>query len=335
MLVREVLENEREQFDNLATHPLQSWAWGNFRQKTGRKVIRLGAFEDKKLKAGYQLTVHPLPKTPYSILYFPKGPKPDKLMIKALKDLGQREKAIMVKMEPNVKNDPKVAEFLLKNDCQVGKPLFTKYTFQLNLEKNLDEIMAKMKPKTRYNIRLSNKHEVKIVEDNSDQAFDIYLKLLGETTRRQKFYAHTSDYHKQMWQSMKPTGMAHLFLAKYQQDILGAYIFFVFNNVLYYPYGASSRDQRRVMPLYALFWQAIQFGQQQKCHTFDMWGSLGPNSDQNDPWFGFHHFKEGFSGNLIEFLGTYDLVINPWLYQLYNLADKVRWKILRVKGQNF
>ncbi len=126
MLVREVLENEREQFDNLATHPLQSWAWGNFRQKTGRKVIRLGAFEGKKLKAGYQLTVHPLPKTPYSILYFPKGPKPDKLMIKALKDLGQREKAIMVKMEPNVKNDPKVAEFLLKNDCQVGKPLFTK-----------------------------------------------------------------------------------------------------------------------------------------------------------------------------------------------------------------
>jgi len=335
MLVREVQESEKEQFDNLATHPLQSWAWGDFRKKTGHKVIRLGVFEGKKLKAGWQLTVHPLPKTPYSILYFPKGPKPDQIMIKALKDLGQKEKAIMVKMEPNVKDDPKTAAFLLKNDCQVGKPLFTKYTFQLNLQKDLDQIMADMKPKTRYNIRLSNKHEVKIIEDNSDQAFDLYLKLLGETTRRQNFYAHSSDYHRKMWESIKPTGMAHLFLAKYQKEFLGAYIFFVFNNVLYYPYGASSRKQRKVMPLYALFWQAIQFGQQQKCHTFDMWGSLGENPDQNDPWYGFHHFKEGFGGDLIKFLGTYDLVINPWLYQLYNVADKVRWKILRLKGQNF
>lgn len=331
MIVREVLEEEKNQFNQVATHPLQSWEWGEFRKKTGLKVIRLGAFEGKTLKNTYQLTVHPLPKIPYNVLYFPKGPMPDRIMIEALKKVGQKEKAVFIKMEPNIKANQDVVNFLMANGCQKGKPLFTKYTFQLDLQKTEAQLLADMKPKTRYNIRVAQKHRVEIIEDNSLKAFENYLKLTAETTKRQKFYAHSENYHRKMWSVMQPSGITHLFLAKYQNQILAADIFFVFNKILYYPYGASTREHREVMPTYSLFWEVIKFGQKMGCKTFDMWGSPGPNPSPRNPWYGFHQFKEGFGGQLVEFIGTYDLVINPPLYKVFNLINNLRWKFLRLK----
>lgn len=331
MIIREVLEEEKDQFNAVAAHPLQSWEWGEFRKKTGLKVVRLGLFDGKVLKAGYQLTVHPLPKLPYTVLYFPKGPMPDKVMLEALKKLGDDQKAIFIKMEPSIKENEDVKNFLLESGCKKGQPLFTKYTFQLDLAKPEDQLLSEMKPKTRYNIRLAQRHGVEVIEDNSSQAFEIYLKLMTETTKRQKFYAHSADYHKKMWEVMHPSGIAHLFKAVWQNQPLAAYIFFVFNNVLYYPYGASTREHREVMPTYTLFWEAIKFGQKMGCRVFDMWGTPGPNPDPKDPWFGFHRFKEGFGAQLVEFIGTYDLVINPTLYKLFNFVNALRWKFLRLK----
>lgn len=337
MLVREVFEEEKEQFNRVAVHPLQSWEWGDFRKKTGLKVIRLGIFDPStssgqvKLKATYQLTVHPIPKTNYSVLYFPRGPQPDKLMIAALEKIGQQEKAIFIKMEPNIKKDAKTDQFLLENGCQKGKSLFTKYSFQINLQQTEEELLTKMKPKTRYNIRISQKHNVKISEDNSPETFEKYLELTAETTQRQKFYAHSADYHRKMWSVLQPSGIARLFKAQYKNQTLVTDIFFIFNQVLYYPYGASNREHKEVMAPYGLFWEVIKFGQKMGCKIFDMWGSLGPNPSPRDPWFGFHHFKEGFGGELVEFIGTYDLVLNPFLYSLYNFANNLRWKFLRLK----
>jgi lipid II:glycine glycyltransferase (peptidoglycan interpeptide bridge formation enzyme) len=67
---------------------------------------------------------------------------------------------------------------------------------------------------------------------------------------------------------------------------------------------------------------------------FDLWGALGPNPDPHDPWYGFHRFKEGYHPDLVEYVGSYDLVINPFLYQLYCLGDTIRWGLLKLKIQN-
>ncbi|HUV72502.1 MAG TPA: peptidoglycan bridge formation glycyltransferase FemA/FemB family protein, partial [Clostridia bacterium] len=67
------------------------------------------------------------------------------------------------------------------------------------------------------------------------------------------------------------------------------------------------------------------------CTRFDLWGDIEPNPAPNHPYYGFHRFKQGFSPRLVEFVGTYDLVINPILYRIYNLVDKIRWTMLRLK----
>lgn len=79
-----------------------------------------------------------------------------------------------------------------------------------------------------------------------------------------------------------------------------------------------------------MMWEAIKFGKKQGAKLFDLWGSLGPNPDIKDPWYGFHRFKQGFGAELQEFVGSYDLVINRTEYRLYEWAEKTRWVLLKI-----
>lgn len=333
MLIREVLESEREDYNRVVNHPLQSWEWGEFRQKTWLKALRLGGFDGKKLVCGFQLTVHPIPKTSYTVGFLPRGPLPDKPMLDSLKKIGKSENCLFIKLEPNVAPHPATHQFLIENGCRLGRPLFTKYTFQIDLNLDEERLLSAMKEKTRYNVRLAQKYGVMVREDNSPQTFENYLKLTFETTRRQRFFAHDRRYHELMWQTLHSAGIAHLLTATYQGKILVTWILFLFNGVLYYPYGASSDEHREVMAGNLMMWEAIKWGKAHGAKIFDLWGSLGPTPDPSDPWFGFHRFKEGYGGKLIEFIGTYDLIINPYLYPLYNLADRLRWLFLRTKAR--
>jgi lipid II:glycine glycyltransferase (peptidoglycan interpeptide bridge formation enzyme) len=88
---------------------------------------------------------------------------------------------------------------------------------------------------------------------------------------------------------------------------------------------------REVMPSNLMMWEMITWAQEEKLKTFDMWGSLGANPDKKNPWFGFHRFKEGYGGELHKFVGTFDLILKEPHYQLFSLADNIRWKMLRAK----
>ena len=312
------------------THPLQSAEWGEFREKTGVKVVRTD---------NLQLTIHPIPHTKYNIGYLPRSSMPTKETILELKKIGQREKCIFIQLEPYVE---KTEELQAKIDRlgldKSAHPLFSKYTFILDLTKSEEELLKNMHSKTRYNIRIAEKHGVKII-DNSDKAFERYWELTKETAQRQRFYAHSKQYHKLMWETLKHNGekedtsklTAHLLTAVYESKILVTWIVFVFKDTLYYPYGASSNENKEVMASNLMMWEAIKFGKKLGLKKFDMWGSMGQNPDAKDPWFGFHRFKQGYGGTLVEFLGSYDLIINHKLYDLYKIANKIRWIILGFK----
>ena len=310
-------------------HPLQSLEWGEFRRKTGIKVIKTH---------GNQITIHKIPHTPWTIGYVPKGSVPNKDLISQLKEIGKEEKCIFIQLEPNAK---RMANLGLKPSFH---PLFTKYTFILDLTKSEEELLKNMHPKTRYNIKVAQKHGVEIIEDNSDEAFETYLKLTQETTKRQGFYAHSEKYHRLMWETLRATSdkrqatslytdklTAHLFLAKYKGKTLVAWILFIYKDTLYYPYGASTSLHRETMASNLLMWEVIKFGKKLGLKKFDMWGALSFTPDKNDPWYGFHRFKEGYGPQHVEFIGSFDLVINPILYEVYKILDKVRWILLRLK----
>ena len=278
---------------------------------------------------------------PASILYVPRGPLVDwkksiqwKTVIRDLAEYARKRGAIFIKIDPECLVGTGIPSQLDENNDFAGKNIIEELkkngwklsqdqiqyrnTVWINLELTEDDWLARLKQKTRYNIRLAQKKGVEIVEDNSNEAFECYLALTRETVKRQGFYAHSETYHRLMWQHLhtnfvnnKKKPVARLLTARFRKQIITTWILFQWKDMLYYPYGASTREHREVMPTYALFWEAIKFGQKMGCHTFDMWGTPGPNPSPRDPYLGFHRFKEGFGAELVEFLGTYDLVINP------------------------
>lgn len=341
-----VSEKEKKQFNDVITHPLQTYEWGTFREKTGIKVIRRAYEQNRKITEAFQMTIHPIPHTPWTIGYLPKGTLPTRELLDELYKIGKEEQCIFIQLEPDIKKQEfqeKRLSFTFGNWKlkPAAHPLFTKYTFQLDLTQSEETLLANMHPKTRYNLRVAQKHSVEVREETSEEAFAIYWKLMQETTERQGFYAHTKRYHQLMWEALgkkNPQGLeAHLFIAWYkppeeEKEIpLVAWVLFTLHDHLYYPYGASSREYRNVMASQAMMWHAIQFGKTKGLKVFDMWGSLGENPNAQDPWYGFHRLKQGFGPQLVEFIGSYDLVINPVLYQGYKVADKLRWILLTLR----
>lgn len=335
MLIREVLSEEKEAYNRTVCHVIQSFEWGEFRKAMGVQLVRLGFYEGPTLTGGFQLTFHLVPYTSFTVGYFPKGPAFSEKMITAITDLGKKNNAIFIKIEPNVIVSSEITIPQRQNLVVSQKPMFTKYTFLLDLSPDEEMLLSKMKEKTRYNVRLAQKKGVVVTEETSQEGFKIYLQLLEETIKRDRFFAHDSRYHQTMWDIMSKAGIAHLLIARYQNVPLAAWILFKFHDVLYYPYGTSSRESREVMAPNLMMWEAIRLGKKLGCSYFDMWGALGPNPDQKDPFYGFHRFKEGYGGQLVEFVGSYDLVLKPQLYSLYNVVDKLRWKFLKLKQKFF
>jgi len=336
---RPISDKDREQFNQVATHPLQSYEWGEFRKATGIEVIRKGWFENDQLVDAFQLTLHKIPHTSWNIGYLPKGNAPTPELLKELKQIGKEHKCIFIQLEPNIKTSEDSmldATDVPKPLIPAAHPLFTQYTLELDLTKSEEELLKEMHQKARYNIKVAQKHEVKVEEKNTNEGFDIFWKLTEETTSRQQFYAHTKYYHQTQWQTLPHEIHAnklssHLLIARYQNQPLTAWIVFVFKDMLYYPYGASSHQYRETMHSTQMMWEAIRFGKKHHLKAFDLWGSAAPGTPESDPWFGFTQFKERFGPARIKFVGSYDLVIHPLLYQVYKIADKLRWMLLKLR----
>jgi lipid II:glycine glycyltransferase (peptidoglycan interpeptide bridge formation enzyme) len=312
-----------KEFNETATHPLQTWEWGEFRKKTGNIVYRTNS---------YQLTIHPLPVFKnFKIGALIKGPKPTKEMIEELKEIAQRENLIFIKLEPNVTKNGNSIKILKQAGAVPGKTLFTPTTFWIDLAKSEEELLKSFHPKTRYNIKVAQKHEVEVREDNSDKAFKKYLQLTRETSHRQGFYAHSERYHKLMWQTLhtdmvarREQPIARILTAIYKNEIITTWILFVWKDFLYYPYGASTDRHKHTMANNLMMWEAIKLGKKLKLKVFDLWG--------REEGKGFTKFKEGFGPKVIEFLGTWDLPTSS-LYTPYTYAEKLRWFILRTKNK--
>lgn len=302
-------------------HPLQTKEWADFRKEWGNEILNT--------KYGI-ITTHKIPLTKYKIGIFEKGPVPTNKLITDLKTIGERNNLIFIKLEPNIVKTNSTIKLIADSKLVKGKTLFTPTTFWIDLTLSEEELMKSFSSKTRYNIRLAQKHGVKIEIDNSDKAFDKYLKLTEETNKRQGFYSHTPKYHKLMWKHLnklailnKQKPIANLLTATYKNEIITTWILFTYDGFLYYPYGASTDKYKEVMANNLMMWEAIKYGKKQGCKTFDLWG--------REEGKGFTKFKEGYNPKVIEFLGSWDIIINKPLYYLYRLAEKIRWFLLRLK----
>jgi lipid II:glycine glycyltransferase (peptidoglycan interpeptide bridge formation enzyme) len=324
-----VTEKQKNQYNKAVSHVMQSWEWGEFRESLGLPVMRYGLFEGKKLVTAFTLTLHKIPFTHQYVGYLPKGPFPNKEFAQALEIIARDQNCAFIKIEPNISAEEAKPYALDPNFTPSPKPLFTKFNFVLDLTPTEEELLKNMHPKTRYNVKLAEKKGVTVEERTDDKAFEIYLKLYFQTTNRQNYHGHDEDYHRKVWKTLRDAGIARLLIGFYNErgtsaskKPLSCWMLLNFKDTLYYPYGGSSVEHKEVMANNLVAWEAIKLGKKMGLKRFDMWGALGPDADPNDPWQGFHRFKQGYGGKLVEYIGTFDLIFNDPLYWAFTSVDK-------------
>ena len=258
MDLRTISISQKNQYNKLVSHIIQSWEWGQARENLGTKVLRYGLFKNGKLYKAFQLTLHPIPFTKSFVGYLPKGPVPDKELSDALIKIGKENNCAFIKIEPDVvsQNTKQIPATFHSSP----KPLFTKYNFVIDLTKSEDELLKNMSSKTRYNIKVAQKHAVKVEEKLDDKSFKTYLKLYFETTARQQYHGHNQTYHQKIWETLKNAGMAKIVIANYKKESLTAWELFIFKDTIYYPFGGSSKSHPEVMANNLVCWEVIKLG---------------------------------------------------------------------------
>ena len=322
---------------------LQSYEWGQLKEKFGWKPIRIVLEEGEKMVAGISILKREIPFIRHSLFYAPRGPIidfTDKEVIHNLLDCVEKEAdrnhALSLKIDPEL---PEGETRALNNLSSLGfekalKQVQPRATLILDLKPELDELLAGFEEKTRYNIRLAEKKGVVIKEDNSQKGVEAFSQLYQVTAKRDNFMIHPASYYQAIREIIFNAGLGTCFLAYFQDKPVAGVIIFAFGGKIWYMYGASASEYRNVMPNHLLHWEVIKWAKNKGYREYDLWG-IPANPHEQHPLYGVYRFKKGFKGQLVKYIGAYDFPYSPLLYHAFEHGT-VYWQNLRsllVKGK--
>ncbi len=336
-------------------HALQSWPWGEFKSRWGWSVSRhlfTVAESSWEPLAAAQILKRRVPRLPASILYAPKGPALDyndanlrRRVLAELEKTARREKAIFIKIDPDVvrywgtekeRANPVGAKFVQELKARGWRYSADQIQFpntvELDLTRSEDDLMASMKQKTRYNIRLAGRKGI-IVRAGAAADFAMINTMYQETAVRDGFAVRPAAYYLDAWQSFYDAGMCQPLIAEFEGQPVAAVVLVRFGNKVSYMYGASTNQERQRMPNYLLQWEAVRWSKAQGCTVYDFWGAPS-EFVESDPLWGVWRFKAGFNGEVVHHIGAWDFVTRPFWYWTYTSVMPKYLDFLRSKNQN-
>jgi lipid II:glycine glycyltransferase (peptidoglycan interpeptide bridge formation enzyme) len=315
-------------------HLLQTQSWAALKSEFGWESQLVTRREADDLVAGAQLLTRwsPLLRL-FSVAYVPKGPVVDwrntervRAILGDLLASARQRRAILLRIEPNLPESEMVAVEPVLAACgfwPAGRSVQPRRTILVDISGDEDEILGRMKQKTRYNIRLAGRKEVTVREGGREDLAD-FNRLMQVTGGRNAFGVHSADYYRAAYDLFSAEERVGLLLAEYAGRPLAALMVFALGDTAWYLYGASSDEERRRMPAYLLQWEAIRWARARGCCRYDLWGV--PDADEEtleanftkrtDGLWGVYRFKRGFGGQLKRWAGAYDHVLNRPLYQI-------------------
>lgn len=331
---------DKERFNSFVSkhpkgHAMQTWEWGEIKERTGWKPWRLILEAEGEIFAAATILERRLPFIGSPIFYCPRGPVVDMdnsvkmdAVFQTVQKHAAKQKAILLKIDPDIpagklgiKKYLESRNFLSLDKGKDFEGVQPKFVFRLDISPDEDTLLADMHQKTRYNIRLASKKGVKIRIGSRADLPEFY-KVLKETTERDNFLVRAYSYFEDLYDTLVPAGLAELFIAEYEGKIIAGTLVFITGNKTWYVYGASSNSHRNVMPNYLIQWEMIRWAKGKGCTLYDFRGVSGDISEDN-PLYGLYKFKKGFNGEFTEFIGEWDYVYRPFLYAVWQTAEKL------------
>jgi peptidoglycan pentaglycine glycine transferase (the first glycine) len=297
-----------------------------------------------------------------SILYAPKGPllnwEDTALRRRVLDDLqafAKKQGAIFLKIDPDVALGRGVSDSegeIKENSGQItavelarrgwiysSDQIQFRNTVLVDLSASEEEMLARMKPKTRYNIRLSEKKGVSVRVGTLEDLPQLY-KMYAETSVRDGFVIRDEGYYMTVWKLFMSNVERLTFnlpaciplIAEVENEPIAAIFLFMFAGRAYYVYGMSRSIHREKMPTYLLQWEAMKRAKASGCSAYDLWGA--PEVfDESDSMWGVYRFKEGLGGEVVRTLGAYDFAPTKLWYKLYAEVMPRLLDVMRSRGK--
>jgi len=309
---------------------LQSWEWGEFQKEYGRNVMRAAVMDKNEIAYGWQMIEMTLPlgmkywyvprpvKFPISNFQFP-------IFFEKVIEFAKKEKAIFIRVDGGGDD---LGKFGFKS---VDISIQPKEEFIIDITKPAEQLLADMKPKTRYNIRVAEKHGVIIkapspptplpigerVAVGQVRGIDEFYNLIQKTSERQGIRSHPREYYKKMFEVLCKDGMAKLYAVEYNGKIVAANLMTYFGKMATYLHGGSDDEYKFVMAPYLLQWRSILDAKKEGCQYYN----FGGVSLEKKSWEGITRFKTGFSPTteFTEYGEVWDFPVKGFLYSIYKL----------------
>ena len=306
---------------------LQSWLWGELQSRFGWTVERLLVQEGRHGLCSLQRTPTLVPGG--AVYYVPRGPAVlESARMATLDELERRARAgggVVLRLEPNDPVGDQWPAFFEGRGYTSCKPIQPEATQLLPIDLEPEALKAGFKPKTRYNLNLSERKGVKVRASKDVQTF---ARLAADTARRQGIHLPGAAYYQAAIDLFGPGDAVRLYLAEHDGDTLGGIMVFRFGKTAYYLFGGSTDHKRELMPNYLLHWQAMLDFRAMGCETYDWWG-VPEEPAPDHPWFGLYRFKTGFGGETVRYIGLYQRVLRPAALALEERAQRLKLRIRR------
>ncbi len=342
-------------------HALQTRQWGEVKKQYGWDVHPL-IWRDEEanivaaaLVLERKLSMKLLPFQP-SFIYIPRGPLLDwsdaglvERVLSDLKHFAEDQGAFFLKIDPALPlgygvpgeegaeenhNGQRVKNKLESSGWHFSaEQIQFRNTVEVDLRQDEDELLKRMKSKTRYNIRLAERRGVTVRSGDASD-IDLLYQMYAHTAVRDDFLIRDQAYYQTVWQTFFESGLAQPLIAEVENTPVGAVVIFKFAGCAWYFYGMSQDEHREKMFNHRLQWEAMRHARESGCHTYDMWGAPEVYNETDSLW-GVYRFKDGFGGRVVRSLGAWDYPIQPLIYWLYSriLPRILNWMRRRGKSE--
>lgn len=333
--------NEYEQF--VKTHEngsfMQSLNWHKVKNNWGLEVV-VSRDDNGKIKGSVLILVQKI--LFWSLLYAPRGPVCDFSdkktitdLVAGIKEVAKKHNAHTFKMDPDVLATNtefiQMCEdlgFIYDKGGDNFETIQPRFNYRLSIAgKSEEELFANLTQKTRYNVRVAQKHNVEI-KVCSKEHLDDFVRLMATTGERDGFSVRPRSYFEKMLDAFGED--VRLYMGFYEGRAISGAITTNYAGKTCYVYGASDNMHRNVMPNYLMQWEMIKWAIEQNATLYDFQGVSGV-LDESNPLYGLYRFKKGFNGELVELAGEFNIFFKPTIAKMIDFAIDVREKLYKFK----
>jgi hypothetical protein len=194
-------------------------------------------------------------------------------------------------------------------------PIQPNATRIIDLHPDEETLWSDLRKKWRQYVNKARSAGITVTDAEGDALPEFY-RIYRETADRAGFLIRTEQAYRDVWEAFRPAGNARLLFARRPDGEAVATLFLVRSGPrVVEPYGGMTADGGESRANYLLKWEAIRTSREQGATSYDLWGLATG---------GIAHFKTGFGGREVQYIGAWDLVLDPLGRQVYERAQQAR-----------